>query len=142
MTEQECLRQVRPNRAPVATMIFAEIGQPLGPLLTHYIASAADPAMREAMQHIAGITLAVDAVVDPPLATVSYPGGVDEIWINVFGRRTFDDRGQRLIALPFKVITIAGELWEDSRNAALAGATLPVDLSSVLHAQRRKGKAA
>ena len=63
----------------------------------------------------------------PPLTVAEVAPGRSNIC-----PRAFTGRARRVVELPFKVITICGEIWEDTqrKNAARGRAALPQSLSA------------
>ena len=124
VTAEEVLVQPVPEKAtPFLSAIWAFelMGQTLGGALQTHIAQASDPKIRAMMPGVLGANWALTLCIDPAFATVSYQTGK---WIKtvVFGSRSHTGRARRLIELPYKVITICGELWEDSqRKSATPG---------------------
>lgn len=121
---------------PAVTWLDTMSGKSLGENLDFMIASCADPVVRDVMPSILGDEWSLTLCADPPFAVITLRTG-GEIRRANFGERTTGDQSQRLIRLPFRVITIAGELWQDAikrrdeithtEGAALAGATPTAD---------------
>lgn len=85
----------------------------LGDVLDNWISAMGEPGMRAAMASVAGHEWTMTLCLDGPNATFSQRAR-NEIQIATFGDRSFTGRAQRLIAMPFRVFVVAGELWQDT----------------------------
>jgi hypothetical protein len=88
-------------------------GSRLGDVLDNWISAMGEPGMRAAMASVAGHEWTMTLCLDGPYATFSQRAR-SEIQIATFGDRSFTGRAQRLIAMPFRVFVVAGELWQDT----------------------------
>ena len=94
-------------------------GQTLGQLLDSWIVDAADPQMRAAMQEFYGHDWTLTLCPDAAFALMSQRQG-NAIATARFGQPLPADRAQRLINLPFEVITASGELVQTSHERRAA----------------------
>jgi hypothetical protein len=85
----------------------------LGEVLDNWISAMGEPGMRAAMASVAGHEWTMTLCLDGPYATFSQRAR-NEIQIATFGDRSFSGRAQRLIAMPFRVFVVGGELWQNT----------------------------
>jgi hypothetical protein len=90
-------------------------GDQLGDVLDWWVNAAAEPSIRAAMTEVAGHEWTLTLCPDGPYATFSQRVR-NEVQTAVWGDRSFTDRAVRLVAMPFRVFMIAGELWQDTRE--------------------------
>ncbi len=96
-----------------AIMHLPSMTRLLGEVLDDFIHFGADPGQRSALEEVTGHDWALTLCVDGPYATISHRVSADLVTV-VFGQRVLTDRVQRLVRLPYRVITIASELWQDT----------------------------
>jgi hypothetical protein len=91
-------------------------GTKLGDLLDGWINATAEPGVRAEMAEVTGPDWLLTLCPDGRYATFTQRTE-NKVQIAVWGdRSSFTDRAVRLVALPFRVFMIAGELWQDTRE--------------------------
>ena len=130
--EQDVAHETRPERFTVPTGAvagFGEIGEPgqtLGDVLDGTIDFMGDPGNRRVIGELTATDWTLTLCADPgaPWATITYRY-YNEIRTNIFGQRPEMARVQRTVRLPWRVMEIAGELWEHSRAVRSGTDPLP-----------------
>lgn len=91
------------------------VGETLGKFLDGDIAYCGDASQRGVMEEVIGHDWTLSLCLEGKFATISQL--IDnEIHVITFGERVPADRARRIITLPYRVITIAGELWQNTRE--------------------------
>jgi hypothetical protein len=104
---------IPPKGAVVALNDLVET--PLGQFLDAEINFCGDKVQRQTAEGVIGHDWTLSLCVEGKFATISQR--VDnEVWTVTFGDRAITERAYRIVALPYRVITIAGELWQNTRE--------------------------